>query len=184
MQFFSYLSQTGSIFTLNNYCQSWIRNCQSCRKESNIFLHRFKANMNSLPFPFSFPFPSTTTPFTSFPLNNLPWMNLVREWYTRNLWANPQLFQLAAVKLHSVTPWRCTTVDVNSSLGDYSPRMNATVPISYLSLKIVVIESGDRTMVWDWAQAINSSLNFITESWTGIPQRTCNNLIQIKAPTF
>lgn len=73
-----FLSHAESIFSLNNYCQSWIRTCQSCRKEFNSFLQS-KYELALLVF------------VLILSVNNLAWMNPVKAWYIRNLWADPQL---------------------------------------------------------------------------------------------
>lgn len=122
------LSHTKSISALNNYCQSWIRTCQSCRKESNPFLQTFKANMNLLcclfsPFFFFFPFFFSTIPLHVILFEYLS-MNEFSEGvvHKKSLGRSSAGVQLAAVTLHSVTSWKCITVNVKSSLVGYSPQ--------------------------------------------------------------
>lgn len=136
------LSHTESIFPLNNYCQSWIRACQRCRKESNPFLQTFKTNMTSLCWFFFFlNFFRSTVIWSS--LNNL---NDFREGVVHkgSLGRPSAGVQLASEKHCSVTSWGCLTVNLKSSLGDYSPHVNATAPTSYDILRILAVKSEGR----------------------------------------
>lgn len=157
-------SHTEYIFALNNYCQSWIGTCQSCRKESNPFLQTLKANINLLCsyFYFFFYMHCHFILFEYFSMNEFS-ENVVHK---KSLGRSSADVQLVSEKLHSVTSWRRITVNLKSSLGDYSPHVNTTVPITYPILRNFTYWVRGQTVVWDRAQAIHSSPSFMTKSWT------------------
>lgn len=166
-----FLSHRESIFSLHNYCQSWIRTCQSCRKESNSFLQS-KYELALLVFVFLLSV-KTLHEWTQWRHGTSEIFGQILNWYTIGF--------RKAVLSYILKMHHCESEKLSWRLFT-SYECNRSHHLSHFEDFSYWVRG--QTIVWDWAQAINSSLSFMTESCTGLPQGTCNNAGQRKQQSF